>query len=373
MRRALTLALVLVIIILAPVPAFADADEDEMLMEMERQWQTAYAQYERYLPELDWRTPGARFDILGLISGLLTFLFHEIWVNGVLLGQLLLLAVLAAVLNRLQAAFGNDGVARVGRAVVFLVLFSVSVHSFTVASGMVREVVGAMSDFTMALVPVLLALLAGMGSLAAAAVFQPLLFTAAAVIGFIISNVIMPLLFLAMVLALVDKMMSGLGLQRLAGFLKDGAVWILGLLLTLFVGVTVINGTVATIADGVALRTGKFAAKAAVPVVGGMFADAFETVAGASLVLKNSVGVFGLVMLTVICVFPILKLFVITVIYRLTAALIQPLGEDGISGTLDTMAGFLFVLIGTLTAAALMFFFVVTILVASANLMVMVR
>jgi len=130
---------------------------------------------------------------------------------------------------------------------------------------------------------------------------------------------------------------------------------------------------VASVADGVALRTGKFTAKAFIPVVGGMFSDAFETVAGASLVLKNSIGAFGAVALIVLCCFPLLKLFAITLIYRGAAALLQPLGEDGVSDTLEAMAQYMYAIIGAVAAVALMFFLVITIIVAAANLMVMVR
>ena len=372
MNGKLVLLMLILALILAPNPALASEPPIDTT-DLEREWQALQQEYGQYLPEFDWRSPASVLDFRGLLSGLLRYLFHEVWANAALLGQLLLLAVLGALLKNLQNAFSSDGVAQVSRAVLFLVLLSVCMYSFTISMDLARRVVLNMTDFMMSLVPVMLALLAGMGSLAAAAVFQPVMITAAGIVGVLVSNVVLPLVFAAALLALVDKMMVGVGLNKLAGFLKDGAVWILGLLLTLFVGVTVINGAVASVADGIAFRTGKFTAKAFVPVVGGMFADAFETVVGASLVLKNSIGVFGLLSLMIICIFPILKLFAVTLIYRGAAALLQPLGEDAISDTLDIMARFMYVVIGAVVGVAIMFFLVITIIVAAANIMVMVR
>lgn len=365
---------ILLVLLIVGVPGFVMAEDVPVdLTDLEREWQELQREYGRYLPDFDWRSPGATLDFGGIASGLIRYLFHEVWANGALLGQLLLLAVFGALLKNLQNAFSNEGVAKVSRAVVFLVLLSVCVYSFSISLDMARRVVTSMTDFMFSLVPVMLALLSGMGSLAAAAVFQPVLITAAGMVGVLVSNVVLPLIFAAALVVLVDKMLAGVGLNKLAGFLKDASVWILGLLLTLFVGVTIINGAVASVADGVALRTGKFTAKAFIPVVGGMFSDAFETVAGASLVLKNSVGVFGMIGLLVICVFPILKMFAIALIYRGAAALLQPLGENDISDTLETMAKYLYAVIGAVVAVSMMFFLMVTIIVAAANFMVMVR
>jgi stage III sporulation protein AE len=372
MDRKLTAILLLVTLVLCPAVGLAEGGLVDTT-EIEREWQALQQQYGQYLPEFDWRSPGSVMDFGSLFSGLLLYLFHEVWANAALLGQLLLLAVFGSLLKNLQNAFSNDGVAQVSRAVLFLVLLSVCMYSFTISMDLARRTVMGMTDFMLSLVPVMLALLAGMGSLAAAAVFQPVMITAAGIVGVVVSNLVLPLLFAAAVLALVDKMLDKVGLNKLAGFLKDGVVWLLSLLLTLFVGVTVINGAVAAVADGVAFRTGKFTAKAFIPVVGGMFADAFETVVGASLVLKNSVGVFGMIGLLVLCMFPILKLFAVTLIYRGAAALLQPLGEDAISDTLDIMAKYMYVMIGAVVGVAIMFFLVVTIILAAANIMVMVR
>lgn len=365
---------VLMVIFFLVMPGMALAQEEPVdTRELERAWQDLQQQYGRYLPEFDWKNVRSTLDFTGLISGLLRYLFHEVWANAALLGQLVLLAVFSALLKNLQNSFSSEGVAQVSRAVVFLILFSICIYGFSISLSLARQTVTGMTDFMLSLVPVLLALLAGLGSLAAASVFQPIMLTAAGLVGILVSNIVMPLLLAAALLALVDKMLAGIGLEKLARFLRDGSLWVLGFLLTIFVGVSIINGGVAAVADGVALRTGKFTAKAFIPVIGSMFSDAFETVAGASLILKNSIGVFGMIGLMVICIFPLLKLFAITLIYRGAAALLQPLGEDGVSDTLETMASYMYSLIGAVAGVALMFFMVIVIIIAAANYMVMVR
>lgn len=366
-----TLALALILILL---PTVAGAQEEPVdTRELEQAWQQLQDKYGQYLPKFAWRDLGKAVDFPGLAAGLARYFFHEIWANASLLGQLVILAVASALLKNLQSSFSSQGVAQVSRGVVFLVLLALSMFTFSIAVGLARQTVQSMTDLVTSLVPVLLSLLAALGSLAAAAVFQPVLLTAAAIVGNVVSNIVLPLLLAASALAVADRMLQGVEIRKLAGLLKDLSVWLLGFLVTVFVGVTIINGAVAAVADGVAFRTGKFTAKAFIPVVGGMFADAFETVAGATLVLKNSLGLFGTVALVVICLFPLLKMFAITLIYRGTAALLQPLGEDAVSDTLEVMAHYMYALIGAVAAVGLMFFMIIAIMVAAANLMVMLR
>lgn len=359
---------------LVGLPGAANAAEQPVdTRELEQAWQELQEQYGQYLPEFAWRNLGSTLDFRGLTVGLARYLFHQVWANAALLGQLILLAVLSALIGNLQASFAGAGVAQCSRAVIFLVLLSVCMYSFSLGLGLARSTVQGMTGLVTALVPVMLSLLAALGSLAAASVFQPVLLTAATLVGNVVGNIVLPLLLAAAALAVVDRMLSGTRIEKLAGLLKDLAVWLLGFLLALFVGATILNGAAATVADGIALRTGKFAAKATIPVVGGMFSDAFETVAGATLVLKNSIGLFGAIALAVSCLFPLLKLFAITLIYRGTAALLQPLCEDAVSDTLATMAKYMYALIGAVAAVALMFFLVIVIVVAAANFMVMLR
>ena len=89
--------------------------------------------------------------------------------------------------------------------------------------------------------------------------------------------------------------------------------------------------------------------------------------------LNNSIGLFGAIAIVVSCLFPIIKLFVITLIYRGTAALLQPLGEDAVSDTLDIMARYMYAIIGAVAAVGLMFFMIVTIMAAAANWPAMLR
>ena len=108
--------------------------------------------------------------------------------------------------------------------------------------------------------------------------------------------------------------------------------WTLGVGFTVFLSVTALQALGGAAADGVSLRTAKYMVDHFVPVVGGMFADTMDTLVGASLLIKNAVGVTGLVMLLSACARPMVQTLCTAGIYRICAALTEPLGEQRISG-----------------------------------------
>src|SRR5690554_2907378 len=162
MARGLAAMLVVLCLLTA---GLASGQEEEVVGELDAIWRKLEGDYGDYMPRFKL---GDMVNFSQLANGLVRYFFHEVWANAALMGQLLVLAVLGALLNNLQSAFASQGVAQVSRTVVFLVLLAVCMYSFTISLDLARRVVNNMTDIVLALVPVMLALLAGMGSLAAA-------------------------------------------------------------------------------------------------------------------------------------------------------------------------------------------------------------
>ena len=97
------------------------------------------------------------------------------------------------------------------------------------------------------------------------------------------------------------------------------------------------QGASGAITDGVTIRTAKYVTGNFVPVVGRMFSDASETVVGASLLVKNAVGITGVVILVLLCAFPAVKILVLALIFKVSAAILQPMGDSPIIECLQTI------------------------------------
>ncbi|MDI9568096.1 MAG: stage III sporulation protein AE [Bacillota bacterium] len=313
------------------------------------------------------------FSVRALLAGLLKYLFQEVVANSHLLGQLLLLAVIAAILNNIQQAFYAQEVGQVAYAVCFLVLLALAVQSFTIAISTGKEAIEKMVTFMQALLPPLLALLTAVGGITSAAVFHPLLLMIISVLATVIESTIFPLIYVAAILAIVSQLSAGISLSRLAGLIQEDSVVLLGLAISIFIGVLVVQGVAASVSDGVSLRTVKFLAATFVPLVGKMLADTIDAVASCSLLLKNAIGIVGVLAVIILCSFPILKLAALILIYKVAAAAIQPITEGRLVQCLNSLANSLTVVLVSIATVAVMFFITITVIIGVGNMTVMLR
>lgn len=333
----------------------------------------------RHMPSLDLQRlirsqeEGVSFHPRRFLAELGRYLLREVVFHSRLLGQLLLLAVLCALLQNAGKAFGNHGAAEVAYLITFLVVMYLALQSFRLALQIGQETVDLMVSFMFALLPVLATLLAAVGALSSAALFHPLLITVVTMVAGAIERVVFPLLFLTAVLGIASHLARGFPLSRMAQLARQAGVAILSLLFTVFLGVMAVRGALAPVADGVALRTAKFLTGTFVPIIGGMFADAVEVVAGGSVLIKNAVGAFGLMVIAVLAAFPLMKILSLVVIYRVVTALVQPISDPRIVDSLGELADTLTMLMASVATVALMFFVGVTVVIGVGNLAVMLR
>lgn len=333
-----------------------------------------------YMPQLSVKEMVAKLakGELGLSAGevckgLLKYLFREMVANSRLLGQLLLLAVLCAILQNVQSAFEKGTVGKVAWAVCFLVLLTLALGSFTIALQTGRDTIETMVGFMHAMLPVLITLLTAMGNITTATLFHPLTLVVLSTISTLIKNVVFPLIFFSVIVGLANKISAKVDVSRLADLFRHLAIGLLGTFFTVFLGFMMIQGIAGSVADGVALRTAKFGIGVFVPVVGKLFSDALEAVIGTSLLLKNAVGLVGILGVFFICAFPILKIVSLMLIYKISAAIIQPIGDKMIADSLNLMSNSLTMVFAAVTAVCIMFFFVIAIVVGAGDFSLMLR
>ncbi len=380
------LMIVAVLLLLYPLPGYAtEVEEFDLEKKLDLQilddlWEELEREGGEFLPALHWR------DILnwiedreepiglgGILDGLWRYLWKELIINLSLLGKLLILAVVAALLKNLQRAFNSESLVTLSQSIIFLVLISIALHSFNIAINIGRDAINQMVDIVLALLPLLMILLASLGSLASAAIFHPLVIFTVHFFSTIVRDIVFPLIFITTILSIVNHMAPQYPVKRLANLFRDLTIWLMGFSLTIFIGITAIQGVAGTVADAVTLRTAKFATGAFIPVVGGMLADALETVVGVSIILKNGLSIVGLIMLFLFTVFPLIKIFAIMLVYKVAAAIVQPLGETELSEGLNTLGSCLALVFASVAIVCLMFIIAITIIVGAGNAAVMFR
>lgn len=308
-----------------------------------------------------------------ILTAVFRYLWREVVANATLLGKLIVLAIICAVLHNVGSAFEKAGAGQIAYAATYLALVTVALGSFALALQAGREAVEDMTVFMQALLPVMLTLLCAVGGITSAALFHPVILMVIAGVGTIIKNVVFPIVFFAAVMGLLSHLAHGFSISRLADFLRQVGLGIMGILTTVFLGVLTVQGVAGAVTQGIAFRTAKYATQAFVPVVGRLFADAMEAVAGSSLLVKNAVGLAGLLFVILLALFPLLKILALVFIYKLAGALVQPVGETQLAECLNTLGNGLVAVFAVVATTALLFFFALAVVCGMGNLTVMLR
>ncbi|MBY0122435.1 stage III sporulation protein AE [Bacillus sp. S/N-304-OC-R1] len=347
--------------------------------ELKSFWEKITTEYGGFLPEsqkgslYEFLKGEKKFSFKEWSSGFLKFMFHEFIANGKLLGSLILLTIFSMFLQSLQNSFEKNTVSKAAYAIVFMVLIILALNSFHIAISYTQEAIDTMISFILALIPLLLALIASSGGIVSAAFFHPVILFLMNISGLLIQYVVLPLLFLSALLSIVSIMSEHYKVTQLANLLKNWSIALLGMFLTVFLGVISVQGASAAVADGVAIRTAKFITGNFIPVIGRMFTDATDTVVSASVLLKNTVGIAGVAILILIAAFPAIKILMIAFIYKFAAAILQPVGGGPIISCLDVISKSVIYVFAALAVVSLMFFLSITVIIAAGNLTMMVR
>lgn len=249
-------------------------------------------------------------------------------------------------------AAAADYLPLVGILAVSVVSFG-DINSF---AGISKELLGEMSDFSKVLLPTLSSAAAASGAItsasakcAAATIFIDLLIN-------ISEKVILPLVYIYLAASLGH---AAFGTQALAGaakFVKWLASTVLTIIMITFTAFLTISGIITGTADATATKITKTALGTMLPVVGGILSDAAGSIlAGASL-LRNAVGVFGMLSVLAVCLFPILKIAANYLCYKAAAGITSAIAEPKMSTLVGNVSSGFGMILGMTGACAIMLF-----------------
>lgn len=301
-------------------------------------------------------------DLNNLLNSLIKFFFKEIYNNIHILIKVIVLVLLCAILQNLQSSFGKDGVGEIAFYACYIFICAILISSFMEVLGSGRQVIENMVLFMQSIVPAIFTLLITTGNMISSSILQPGIIFSIQIMSVIVKDIVLPLIVFYTVLAIVNNISNKVQVSKLAGLIKSIGLWTIGVFLTIFIGILSLQSKVAGLADGVTTRTAKFAVSTFVPIVGKILSDAVDTVLGYSMMLKNSITIVGMIVILLICLAPIIKLIALIIIYKLAAALIQPVSDERIVNCISEMANSLIFLLSAVITCAVMFLITISIL-----------
>lgn len=312
-------------------------------------------------------------DTNQLLKNIFPLLGTEIKEALKVMGSILIIVLIHSVLKSISDNLNNKSVAQITYYVQYILIATVIMTNFSSIITLTKEAVGNMISFIQLLFPLLMTLMLASGSVVSVNLVQPIILFIINLISNIFQSIIIPIILVGTALAIVSKISDRIQIDKLSKFLKSSSVWVIGILLTIFVGVLSIEGTLGSSVDGITAKTAKAAVSSFIPVVGKVLGDAVDTVIGCSAILKNAIGIVGVIVVIAICITPILKLAIITIIYHLTAALCEPIADSKIVSLITQMADTFKILLAILCSISVMLIIGITLVINISNTGLMYR
>ena len=241
-------------------------------------------------------------------------------------------------MSSISDSLENKGVSQVTYFVELILIITLIVSTFSNCISLVKNTIQNLVGFSNSLIPILMTLMLTTGAITSAGMIQPILLLLINFIGNAISNFILPVVLISTSLNIISQISDEIKISKIPKFLNSATIWILGIIMTLFVTVLSLEGSLTQTVDGVTAKTTKAAVSTVIPVVGKILGDATDAVIGCAGILKNAVGFVGVIVILGICLSPIIKLTILTITYYLASALCQPIADAKIVNLLGSVA-----------------------------------
>jgi stage III sporulation protein AE len=212
-------------------------------------------------------------------------------------------------------------------------------------------------------IPMMVTLAAISGNVTSAFAFHPITIVMINLLSGLIRDYIVPVVIFAATLQMINFISEKDVLQRLATLIKSSVSWFLKLVASVFIAILMIQGVSAPIMNNVITRSAK-ATINIVPVVGQALTSAEDKVIFWSNAVKSGVMIAIIIAIVLMCSVPIIKLISFVAIFKLTAAIIQPISDPRIVKATDTLGSFTAILVGACVTVAVMFVFITMVLLA---------
>ncbi len=286
-----------------------------------------------------------------------------------LLCIIIAVTVLCSLVGNMRGDVGSDSVGKIIDFVcygVVIVLITASVFSLLDSTTSCINSLKAQMDL---LFPILLTLLASVGGAVSVSMFQPTLVILSNLVVQIFTYFLIPLFIFSFVFSVVGHLTDSVKLGKFQSLFYSIFKWVAGICFSVFMGAMMIGGVVAGSFDSVSIRATKFALKSYIPILGGYLSDGFNLVMASSVLIKNAIGLTGVVLATSTVLFPLIEIAVFSLGLKLTASILEPLTKSKVPDFLMSISKLLNMLVVILAGVGFMYMVSIGLILCTANVM----
>lgn len=217
---------------------------------------------------------------------------------------------------------------------VYAAMMVVLLQTFSVISETVKAGIEKIIAFLAAMIPAYATALVFSGNASTGAFFYEFTFGIIYVLEWMLQTVLAPGIHLLLLLQFIDYVFEENRFSKLAELIEKFICFVLKVSVSSVVGIGVIQSLIAPAKDRV---SGSLILQSVtgIPGIGKITGSAGEILLGCGILIKNSVGVAAIIILFVVALSPMLKVLIMQAMYKILAAILQPVADKRIIGAIS--------------------------------------
>ncbi|MCD8040429.1 MAG: stage III sporulation protein AE [Clostridia bacterium] len=280
--------------------------------------------------------------------------------------EVLAVALLSAIFAGAEGSIIGKSTSKIVR----LACYSLIIVMITAAlAGVVEECVSCISSLKKQMeiiTPILVTLTVLTGGTSSAAIYQPAaLFLSEGAVE-IISGFIFPAAIASAVLNFMSKINPQINFSGVSKLLKSIMKWVMGITVTVFSLFITVQSSATSLLDGVLFKTTKYVVSNSVPIVGGFLSSGFDLLTAAGLLIKNSVGVCGIILIIAEVASPLVLLIAFSLMLKIAGAVVQAVGDGDMYSLMSDLSSDVEYFLAGLLTVAFMYALTVMLIINSA-------
>lgn len=284
-----------------------------------------------------------------------------------LLVTLIAVSIIFSIVNGLTSGFMSKSTTEIIHFVCYSAIIVLLMTEVTFLISDSVKAIQNMAKFMEIIFPIMLTLVTALGGIATTATYSPMMTVLSVGVTKIISNIVLPCFIATMALSIVGFISKDIKLNKLTKFFKSAGEVIIGVVFGLFTTFITTNGISGAITDNISIKSAKFAISSYVPVLGGYLSDGLDLAVASVMLVKNAVGVGGVILMLSIILSPVIKILVFSLGLKLVAGIIEPIGNKRMSEIVYAISKNLTLLVIAMLGMAFMFFIMMILILLTCN------
>lgn len=301
--------------------------------------------------------------LLDFLSDVVSYEFRYNWHNLV---YILLIAIAAAVFSNFSGAFRNRQISDISFYVLYMLLITLCLTSFQTAAQGLEGRLDSVVEFMRVLCPSYFLAVAFASGSVTSVFFYNVILLLIYVVELVIIRFVLPVIHIYIMIRVLGNLTGEDFLSESAELMHKVVAWILKTLLACVIGVNVVQGLLTPAIDTLK-RSALTRTAEALPWVGNAMGGAAEIFLGTAVLIKNGIGMAGAVIAVLICLGPIVQLALMALMYKVAAALVQPVSDKRITACISGVSEGYELLVRVIFTVGLLFLLTIAVVAASTS------